>query len=91
MMKNVPSVIEVKLAPILIEVNSRVMTNSVKNGREQLSAQIDELIQINQEVAEDFTTLQMELSPLLEIEKKLIEVQDQYLDLEEENGFLEDS
>lgn len=91
MMKNVPSVIEVKLAPIMIEVHSRVMTNSVKNGREQLSAQIDELIQINQEVAEDFTTLQMELSPLLEIEKKLIEVQDQYLDLEEENGFLEDS
>ena len=32
MMKNVPSVIEVKLAPIMIEVHSRVMTNSVKNG-----------------------------------------------------------
>jgi hypothetical protein len=34
MMKNVPSVIEVKLAPIMIEVHSTVMTNSVKNGRE---------------------------------------------------------
>ena len=33
MMKNVPSVIEVKLAPIMIEVHSMVMTNSVKNGR----------------------------------------------------------
>jgi predicted transport protein len=34
MMKNVPSVIELKLAPIMIEVHSTVMTNSVKNGRE---------------------------------------------------------
>ena len=91
MMKNVPNVIEEKLGPLLIVVNSKVMENNVKNGREQLSAQIDELIQINQELAEDFTTLQIEVSPLLEIETKLIEIQDQYLDLEEENGFLEES
>ena len=74
MMKNVPRVIEDKLGPLMIEVHAKVMTNNVKNGREQLSTQIDELIQINQEVAVDFTTLQIELTPLLEIEKQLIEI-----------------
>lgn len=38
MMKTVPKVIEEKLEPLLIEVNSKLMENNVKNGREQLSA-----------------------------------------------------
>jgi hypothetical protein len=37
MMKNVPKVIEEKLGPLMIEVHAKVMTNNVKNGREQLS------------------------------------------------------
>jgi len=34
MMKNVPNVIEEKLGPLLIEVNSKVMENNVKNGKD---------------------------------------------------------
>ena len=34
MMKNVPNVIEEKVGPLLIEVNSKVMENNVKNGKE---------------------------------------------------------
>jgi hypothetical protein len=37
MMKNVPKIIEEKLGPLMIEVHAKVMTNNVKNGREQLS------------------------------------------------------
>jgi hypothetical protein len=37
MMKNVPKVIEEKLGPLMIEVHAKVMTNNVKNGKEQLS------------------------------------------------------
>ncbi len=34
MMKNVPRVIEEKVGPLLIELNSKVMENNMKNGKE---------------------------------------------------------
>ena len=46
-MRNIPRVIEGKLGPILIEVHSRVMASRVQNGKQQLSEQIDELIEVN--------------------------------------------
>jgi len=33
-MKNVPRVIEEKVGPLLIELNSKVMENNMKNGKE---------------------------------------------------------
>jgi hypothetical protein len=36
-MKNVPKVIEEKLGPLMIEVHAKVLTNNVKNCREQFS------------------------------------------------------
>lgn len=34
MMKNVPRIIEEKVGPLLMEVNSKVMENNVKNGKD---------------------------------------------------------
>ncbi|TNV83041.1 hypothetical protein FGO68_gene9796 [Halteria grandinella] len=51
---------------------------------------IDQLIELNQQVATDLTSLQINATQCINIEEKLLSIQESYYDAEDEKGFLDE-